>query len=105
MSFRDGFAGRGIAHQRVAALPDVCGQWRPDVLVCDETDFGALVAAVRLDLPYATVIVVAAGPSLRPDLMTEPLNVLRAEHGLDADPESRDADPLPHLGAGPAQLP
>jgi UDP:flavonoid glycosyltransferase YjiC (YdhE family) len=84
---RDGFAGRGIAHQRAAALPDVCAQWRPDVLVCDETDFGALVAAVRLDLPYATVTVVAAGSFLRPDLMTQPLNVLRAEHGLDPDPQ------------------
>jgi UDP:flavonoid glycosyltransferase YjiC (YdhE family) len=84
---RDGFAGRGIAHQRAAALPDVCAEWRPDVLVCDETDFGALVAAERLGLPYATVVVVAAGSFLRPDLITDPLNVLRAEHGLDPDPQ------------------
>jgi UDP:flavonoid glycosyltransferase YjiC (YdhE family) len=59
----------------------------PDVLVCDETDFGALVAAERLDLPYASVVVVAAGSFLRADVIAPPLQDLRAEHGLAPDPE------------------
>ena len=38
---RDGFAGRGIARHRATELPDIAGNWKPDVFVCDETDFGA----------------------------------------------------------------
>ena len=55
--------------------------------MCDETDFGALVAGERLDIPYATVVVVAAGSFLRPDVIAEPLNEVRAEHGLEPDPQ------------------
>jgi UDP:flavonoid glycosyltransferase YjiC (YdhE family) len=84
---RDGFAGRGIAARRVDELPEVFARFGPDLLVCDETDFGALVAAERHDLPYATVVVVAAGSFLRPDVIAEPLQQLRAEHGLAPDPE------------------
>ena len=84
---RDGFAGRGIAPQRAAAVRELCEEWQPDLLVCDETDFGALVAGERLDIPYATVVVVAAGSFLRRDVIAEPLNDLRAEHGLEPDPQ------------------
>lgn len=62
-------------------------EWRPDVIVCDETDFGAMVAAERLHLPYASVVVIAAGSFVRPEVVAEPLNALRAAHGLDPDPE------------------
>jgi UDP:flavonoid glycosyltransferase YjiC (YdhE family) len=82
---RDGFAGRGIARQRATAMRELCEEWQPDLLVCDETDFGALVAGERLDIPYATVVVVAAGSFLRRDVIAEPLNDLRAEHGLQPD--------------------
>ena len=84
---RDGFAGRGIGRRRAAELPELAKSWKPDVFVCDETDFGALVAAERLDLPYATVVVSAAGSFLRPDVLTEPLQALRAEHRLSPDPD------------------
>jgi UDP:flavonoid glycosyltransferase YjiC (YdhE family) len=84
---RDGFAGRGIARQRATAMRELCEEWQPDLLVCDETDFGALVAGEQLDIPYATVVVVAAGSFLRPDVIAEPLNDLRAEHGLKPDPQ------------------
>lgn len=82
---RDGFAGR-VARVRAAALVDLCGRWRPDLLVCDEMDFGAMVAAERLGLPHASVLVIAAGALVRPDLVAGPLNALRAEHGLAPDP-------------------
>lgn len=83
---RDGFAGR-VARDRAAALLDLCGRWRPDLLVCDEMDFGAMVAAERLGLPHASVLVIAAGALVRPELVAAPLNSLRAEHGLDPDPD------------------
>ena len=83
---RDGFAGRGIAARRATELPDVFTAFAPDVLVCDETDFGALVAAERCDLPYATVVVVASGSFLTPDVLAEPLQNLRADAGLSTDP-------------------
>ncbi len=50
-------------------------------------DFGALVAAERLGLPYATVLVIAVGSFVRPEVVAAPLNELRAEHGLPPDPD------------------
>lgn len=61
--------------------------WQPDLIVCDEIDFGSMVAAERLGLPYATVLVTAAGSFVRHELVAEPLNALRLEHGLPPDPE------------------
>jgi UDP:flavonoid glycosyltransferase YjiC (YdhE family) len=55
--------------------------------VCEETDFGAVVAAERLGLPYATVLVIATGSFVRHELIAEPLNELRAAHGLPPDPK------------------
>lgn len=83
---RDVFAGR-IARERAALLLDVYGSWRPDVIVRDEVDFGAAVAAERLGIPHASIVVLAAGGLIRPDLVAEPLDVLRTEHALPADPQ------------------
>lgn len=82
---REGFARR-IARERAAAILDRAGNWRPDLLVCDEMDFGAMVAAERLGLPHAQVLVIASGALARRELIAEPLQALRAEHGLPADP-------------------
>jgi UDP:flavonoid glycosyltransferase YjiC (YdhE family) len=84
--FRDGFARRG-AQQRAPRTLELCNIWQPDVLVCDETDFGSMVAAERLGLPYASVLVMAAGSFVRKELVGEALNELRAVHGLPLDPE------------------
>jgi len=83
---RDGFANR-MARDRAVPLLELCAGWRPHVLVCDETDFGGMVAAERLGLPYATVVVLAAGSLVRPALLAETLDQVRAEHGLPADPQ------------------
>jgi UDP:flavonoid glycosyltransferase YjiC (YdhE family) len=83
---REGFATR-LARARVAAVLGLCAAWRPDLLVCDEVDFGAAIAAERLGLPYATVLVIAAGSFVRSQVVGEPLNRLRAEHGLPPDPD------------------
>jgi UDP:flavonoid glycosyltransferase YjiC (YdhE family) len=85
-ALRDGFASR-IARERALDILRLCDEWRPDLLVSDETDFGAIVVAERLGLPAATVLTSAAGSFVRPRLVAEPLTELRAEHGLPPDPE------------------
>lgn len=83
---REGFADR-MARDRVKDLLPLCAAWRPDLLVCDETDFGSMVVAERLVVPYASVLVIAAGSFVRHELITAPLSALRAEHGLAPDPD------------------
>ncbi|HEY5169052.1 MAG TPA: glycosyltransferase [Thermoleophilia bacterium] len=78
--------GRRIARERAADILSLCTEWRPDLLVCEEFDFGAMVIAERLGLPYATVLVSATGAFVRPELVAGPLDEVRAEHGLPRDP-------------------
>lgn len=85
-ALREGFARR-IARERASGILTLCAEWQPDLLVCEETDFGAVVAAERLELPYATVLIIAAGSFVRHGLIAEPLNELRAEYGLPPDPD------------------
>ena len=74
--------GHRIARERAADILSLCTEWRPDLLVCEELDFGAMVVAERLGLPYATVLVSATGAFVRPELVAGPLDEVRAEHGL-----------------------
>jgi UDP:flavonoid glycosyltransferase YjiC (YdhE family) len=83
---RDGYAGR-TARERATKVRQLCESWHSDIVVCDEMDFGALVAAEALGIPYATVITIGSGALVRPELVREPLNALRSEHGLPPDPE------------------
>lgn len=82
----DSFAGAG-ARERVRDLVAICGSRRPDVIVRDETDFGAAVVAELVNVRPASVVVLAAGSFSTPELVAEPLNRLRAEHGLAPDPD------------------
>jgi hypothetical protein len=82
--FRAGFAGR-LARERAEDVRALCTEWRPDVVVCDETDFGAMLVAERLGVPYAGVCTTAPG-FIRRELLAEPLAELRAYHGLPPDP-------------------
>jgi UDP:flavonoid glycosyltransferase YjiC (YdhE family) len=94
---RDGFAGR-IARERADGVLKVCGEWRPDVVVCGEVDFGAMVAAERAGLPFATVLISATEMFVRAEIVSEPLAGLRAEHGLPAESprEPLVLSPFPH---------
>jgi UDP:flavonoid glycosyltransferase YjiC (YdhE family) len=94
---RDGFAGR-IARERVTGVRKVCDDWRPDLLVCGELDFGAMVAAERAGRPFATVLITATEMFVRPQVVAEPLDALRAEHGLPPEPpgEPLVLSPFPH---------
>lgn len=83
---REGFAwfhGR----RRAGIVRELCAEWRPDVIVCDEVDFGAMIAAERTGIPHATVLVIAAGSLIRPAVVGVPLDRVRAEHGLPPDPD------------------
>ncbi|MCB8985265.1 MAG: glycosyltransferase family 1 protein [Ardenticatenaceae bacterium] len=84
--FRDHFARQG-AQRRVPPTYDLCLEWKPDVVVCDETNFGGMVAAERLGLPYAVVLVMAAGSFVRAAAVGEALNELRARYALPPDPQ------------------
>ncbi|MFH5824122.1 glycosyltransferase [Georgenia sp. AZ-5] len=90
-ALREGYAGR-TARSRAHDVLAECRRRRPDVVLCDEVDFGAMVAAERLGIPHATVLVMAAGSFVREDVVGEPLRALRAEHGLPDEP------PLAMLG-------
>jgi hypothetical protein len=54
--------------------------------VFDEPDFGSQVAAARLGLPYACSLCLAAGSFVRPEVVAEPVDALRAANGLPPDP-------------------
>jgi UDP:flavonoid glycosyltransferase YjiC (YdhE family) len=95
---REGFARR-IARERAAGVLDLCGEWQPDLLVCGEVDFGAMVAGERAGLAFATVLITATGAFVRPEIVAEPLDGLRAEHGLPPDPAL--AMPSRHLVLSP----
>ncbi len=75
------YAGR-IARERAGRLMALARDWRPDVLVCDEMDFGAVAAAQALGLPAAVVLVIGAADFAPPDLLAAPLAALRAGLGL-----------------------
>lgn len=83
---RDFFAGR-LARARFTDIVALCATWKPDLIVCDEIDFGSMLAAESLNLPYASVLVIAAGSFVRPTVVGEALNALRAEYGLPPDPD------------------
>ena len=84
-ALRESFAG-WMARARADDVLALCERERPDVLIRDEADFGAAVAAERLGIPHASVLVVAAGGLIDAADVAEPLDALRAEHGLAPDP-------------------
>jgi UDP:flavonoid glycosyltransferase YjiC (YdhE family) len=74
----------GIRPRRL--VPDLLAlaeTWRPDLIVRESREFGALIAAELLDVPYAQVQVNAAGamPHLAA-MLYEPLRHLRVTFGL-----------------------
>jgi UDP:flavonoid glycosyltransferase YjiC (YdhE family) len=80
---------RRHARATVPRALELYERWKPDVLVYDEMDYGGMVAAELLALPYATVLVNASGSMVTPAVVAEPLDELRAEHGLPPDPTAR----------------
>jgi UDP:flavonoid glycosyltransferase YjiC (YdhE family) len=92
--FADNFADRG-ARRMAGAVPGVLEDFRPDVVLRDETDLGTTIAAELLGIPVVTHLVLASGLLVRPELVGPRLDVVRAEHGLAPDPD------LTRLTSGP----
>lgn len=85
---RERFADKGSRRQ-IPRLEAHCDAWRPDLIVCDETDFGGMLVAERREIPHATVLVLAEGSFVRAEVVAEPLDRVRADLGLPADPDLR----------------
>jgi hypothetical protein len=81
---RDHFVSR-FGARRVRPIADLLDRLEPDLLVCDEVDFGAIAVAERAGVPTVTVNVVAAGRLVAPDVILPAWNGLRRELGLAED--------------------
>jgi len=103
---RDVFAG-GAALERAEALRELIGRRRPHVVVHDESDFGAPLAAEMAGLPHAAVHINAAGTFFREELLEEPLAALRALLGLPpaASPAPVTISPFPPSFRDPSAPP
>jgi len=83
--FRQAFCGAiaaGIADD-IRTLADT---WRPDLIMHEDMELGSWIVAEQLGIPHVTVQATAWRPRMR-DLASDPLNRLRAAHGLPPDPE------------------
>ena len=82
--WKQAFAGI-LAEAMAASVLDLARSWRPDLVVHEDSEQGAWVAADALGVPYIALQATAwRGTRFR--LSEEPLNRLRAAHRLPADP-------------------
>src|SRR4051794_24897696 len=75
------FAGT-FAHIRARSLIPLIERLRPDIVLCDEVDFGAMVAAECTGVPRSSVTVAAAGLLSGPAVVGDSLVELRHNFGL-----------------------
>jgi UDP:flavonoid glycosyltransferase YjiC (YdhE family) len=81
---REGFVRR--SGPRAEHVIELCRSWQPDVVVCDETDFGARVAAEVVGIPRAAVSVIANGAVIAAADIGAALDEVRVAHGLAPGP-------------------
>jgi UDP:flavonoid glycosyltransferase YjiC (YdhE family) len=94
-ALREWYAGT-LARERAAALVEIGRARGAEAIVRDEADFGARVAAERLGLPSACVLVIIGAGFVRPEAVAEPIAALREAHGLGGDaPEETVLAPFP----------
>lgn len=74
------------APARARDLAPIVREWRPDVVVHDETDFGAPVAAAAAGVPYADHSVAIFRPLQAARLVREVISPLWTEWGVDLGP-------------------
>ncbi|WP_124390528.1 glycosyltransferase [Rhodococcus wratislaviensis] len=79
------FAG-SLAARRFDHVRGIIDHWTPHLVICDEMDFGAMLAAEHAQVPRVIVNVIASGALTRIERIREPLAQLRALHGLRGDP-------------------
>ncbi|HEU5330563.1 MAG TPA: glycosyltransferase [Thermomicrobiales bacterium] len=75
-----------LAERRLPALLTLGRDWRPDLIVREQTEFAGCLAAEALGLPHATVQVSAFRGAALDQVVAAPLNRLRADLGLPPDP-------------------
>ena len=84
VTWKQAFAGI-LAPEMAAAVLDLAGSWRPDLVVHEDSEQGTSIAADALGLPYVALQATAwRGTRFR--LSEEPLNLLRSANGLPEDP-------------------
>jgi UDP:flavonoid glycosyltransferase YjiC (YdhE family) len=88
--------GGAVARRLIEELPRVLSQWPADIIVHEDTAFGAAVAAEQVGIPHARFMVLATGPC-HPvyDRNEGTIAKLRAFAGL--GPDSADATLHRHL--------
>lgn len=79
------FAGV-LAEAFAAGVLELARSWSPDLVVHEDSEQGSWIAAERLGIPHVTVQATAWRVGLQ-RLAREPLNRLRAAHGLAPDPD------------------
>ncbi len=79
------FAGR-LAIRQAERVREIIDVWHPDLLVCDEMDFGAMIAAEHAGVARIVVNVIASGALTRIEHVQQPLAQLREIYGLPDDP-------------------
>ena len=97
LHWRNVFAGY-LPKALIGDLLDLAGTWRPDVIVRDDVNFGACIAAERLGILHAAVQTVAFRPNLY-SAIHELLDERRGEVGL--APDVGGAMPFRHLFLSP----
>jgi len=69
-------------------IPDLlalASTWQPDLIVRENMEYGGCIAAERLGLPHAGVVINAVAEFIPADRLAAPLNALRAAHDLPPD--------------------
>ena len=87
-AMRDHFIGR-FGRSRAVLLGELFDREGVELVVCDEVDVGAVIAAERRDIPCVTVNVIAAGLLTAPTVIGAAWDALRQDHGLTPDPDAR----------------
>lgn len=85
LMMREAFA-RILAGPMAEATFALAATWRPDVLVHEDLELGAWLAAERLGFPHATIQATAWRPNKRL-VVVDHQNRLRERFGLEPDPE------------------
>jgi len=91
---RERFAD-AAARVRADGVKAIALEWLPDLVVSDEANFGAMIAAEQLDLPYATVLVIAAGTLIRAAVVAETLNRVARRLRSAGRPRLHRTEPIP----------
>lgn len=90
------------AHRMVPDLLEICGSWKPDLIVRNDFEFASCVVAERLSIPHATISVSFFLPAatLEP-MIGDQLAYLRSMHGLSPYPATQMLYPYLYLSYTP----